>query len=115
MASKRVKPESQKPRRPPAATPEAREKQMIALAVDVAEQQMREGTASQQVLALYLKLGSTREKLEQARLMREVDLLEKKVEGMDSAKRVEELYDKAIHAMRSYAGDESPDMDPFDD
>lgn len=94
-----------KPRRPPATTPEARENQMINLAVDEAEKQIRAGTASSQVLTHYLKLGTTRERLEQQRLMREVDLLAKKADSMESAKRVEELYDKAIQSMRRYAGD----------
>lgn len=94
-----------KRRRTTATTPEARENQMIALAVDLAEKQMQEGTASSQTIQHYLKLGSTRERLEQQRLMREVDLLEKKAESMASAQRVEELYEKAITAMRSYAGE----------
>lgn len=106
MATTRKTPESGRPRRPPATTPEAREKQLIALAVDAAEKQIREGTASSQVISHFLKLGSTREQLEQQRLMREVDLLEKKAEGMESAKRVEELYTKAIESMKTYAGQE---------
>lgn len=113
MVSKRIKPEPKKPSRSPATSPESREHQMVALAVDEAERQMREGTASSQVVTHYLKLGSTREKLEQARLMREVDLLEKKIEGMDSAKKIEELYETALHAMRSYSGDE-PAGDPLE-
>lgn len=113
MASTRKTSEPRRTRRPPATTPEARENQMIALAVDVAERQMREGTASSQVISHYLKLGSTRERLEQQRLLREVDLLEKKAEGMESAKRIEELYETAIAAMRSYAG-QDPD-ESFDD
>lgn len=110
MAARRINNEpSDKPvraRRPPATTPEARENQMVALAFEVAEKQMREGTASAQVVSHYLKLGSTRERLEQQRLMREVDLLEKKAESMESARRVEELYEEAISAMRTYAGQE---------
>ena len=106
MVAKRTESSAPRKRRPPATTPEARENQMISLAVDLAEKQMREGTASSQTIQHYLKLGSTRERLEQQRLMREVDLLEKKAEGMASAVRVEELYEKAIMAMRSYAGQE---------
>jgi hypothetical protein len=107
MASERKDtPAPRKTRRPPATTPEARENQMINLAIEAAEKQIRSGTASSQVLTHYLKLGTTREKLEQQRLMREVDLLAKKAETMESAKRVEELYEAAIGAMRSYAGHE---------
>ena len=93
-------------RRPPATTPEARENQLIALAVDLAEEQLRNGTASAQVQSFYIKLGSSREKLEQERLMRENELLQAKSEAIASAQRVEALYKDALNAMRSYAGQE---------
>jgi hypothetical protein len=112
MASTRKNPSEQNQlRRPPATTPEARENQLISLAVDLAEKQLRDGTASSQVMSHYLKLGSTRERLEQERLMREVELLEKKAESMESAKRVEELYEGAIAAMRSYGGHSPSESD----
>lgn len=95
---------SSKPRRPPATTPEARENQLIALAVDLAEKQIQEGTASSQVLTHYLKLGTTRERLEQERLVRENELLKARVESLASNARIEELYGEAIAAMRTYAG-----------
>ena len=115
----RVKQESSsKPRKPirPALTPETRENQMISLAVDLAEQQLREGTASSQVITHYLKLGSMREKLERERLIEENKLLKAKTEAMKSAKKVEELYDEAIRAMRSYGGygtDDGVDEDDY--
>lgn len=90
--------------RRPATTPEARENQMISAAIDLAEKQILEGTASAQVISHYLKLGSTRERLEQERLANENAVLRAKVESMGSAKRVEELYEQALNAMRSYAG-----------
>lgn len=99
-------PESQKARRPPAKTLDAREKQMVALAFDLAEQQILDGTASAQVLTHYLKLGSTRERLEQKKLAEENELLREKREAMASSKRVEEMYGKALNAMRSYSGRE---------
>lgn len=107
MASRRVN--DSKPvtsRRPPATTPEARENQLIAKAVDLAEKQLMEGTASAQVITHYLKLGSSREKLEQERLTKENSLLDAKREAIASAQRVEELYTTALNAMRSYAGQE---------
>jgi hypothetical protein len=105
MASEEVSAKkTPKSRRPPATTPEARENQLISAAVDLAEKQMREGTASAQVLTHYLKLGSSREKLEQERLAQEVSLMQAKREAMASAARVEELYGAAIDAMRAYAG-----------
>lgn len=103
-----------RPRRPPGPTREARENQLINLAFDEAERQLAEGSASSQVITHYLKLGSTRERLEHERLTREIDLMEKKAEVMDSAKRVEELYEAAIQAMRSYGGDSSVVSDELD-
>jgi hypothetical protein len=92
----------------PATTPEARENQLIADAVDLAQRQLRDGTASAQVITHFLKLGSTREQLEQERLRNENLLLQKKGEAMESAKRIEELYGQALSAMRTYQG--QPDL-----
>ena len=90
--------------RRPATTPEGRENQLVSMAVDLVEQRMREGTASAQEIVHFLKLGSTREQLEQDRLRRENQLLTAKVENMESAKNIEKLYAEAISAMRSYQG-----------
>ena len=88
----------------PALTPEAREKQLISLANDLAEKQLREGTASSQVITHYLKLGSTKERLEKEKLEEENKLLKARTEALQSAKRVEELYADAIAAMKRYSG-----------
>ena len=88
----------------PATTPEAREQQLIAEATNLAERQIREGSASSQVITHYLKLGSMREKLEQEKLRQENELLKAKIEALQSAKNVEQLYEKAIEAMKSYSG-----------
>lgn len=88
----------------PALTPEAREQQLVALAVDLVEQQLLDGTASSQVITHYLKLGSTREKLERERLEEENKLLRAKVEAIKSAERQEELYAQALKAMSRYSG-----------
>lgn len=95
----------------PASTPEAREGQLVNLAVELAEKQLSEGTASAQVITHYLKLGSTREKLEQERLGRENHLLGVKADQMEAAKRVEELYETALNAMRAYAGQDVVEYD----
>ena len=96
-------------KRRPAKTPEARENQMIALAVDLAEKQLSEGTASSQVITHFLKLGTTREQLEKEKLRRENLLLEKKAEALESTKVIEELYGEAIKAMKRYNGEEVDD------
>lgn len=111
MAARRKNEDKSNSRRPPATTPEGRENQLVAAAIDLAEKQLLEGTASSQVITHYLKLGSTREKLEQERLIKENQLLQAKTENMASAKRVEELYRKALYAMREYAGQEPLELD----
>lgn len=98
---------AQTPRRR-ATTPEGRENQLVSLAVDLAEQQLRAGTASAQVISHFLKLGSTREQLEQQRIANENELLKAKVDALASASRIEELIAGAITAMRSYTGQEPP-------
>lgn len=103
-----------KKRKPPATTPEARENQMIALAVDLAERQLSEGTASAQVITHYLKLGTTKANLEKEKLERENELLKAKTESLQSQKQIDELYTKAIAAMRSYNGLE-PEVIPEDE
>ena len=86
----------------PALTPEARENQLIALAIDRAEQQLLDGTASSQVITHYLKLGSTKDRLEREKLERENELLKAKTESIQSMQRIEELYKNALDAMRNY-------------
>lgn len=111
--------EVEKVQRRPSTTPEGRENQLIAKAVDLAEKQLADGTASSQVITHFLKLGSTREQLEQERLHNENILLRARAEAMESAKRVEELYGQALNAMRAYAGNavqgELEAADDFDD
>ena len=104
-----MKSEPQRKRRPPATTPEARENQLISLAVDLAERQLVEGTASSQVITHYLKLGSTKERIEKEILEKQKILIEAKTESLQSAKRVEELYAKALNAMKSYGGKDDQD------
>lgn len=87
-------------------TPEAREQQLISLAIDLAEQQLRDGTASTQVITHYLKLGSSREQMEQKMLASKTELVEAKIDSLQSAKEVERLYSEAMRAMRIYGGKE---------
>lgn len=93
----------------PALTPEARENQMIALAVDLVEQRLLDGTASSQETTHFLKLGSMKNRLEMEKLQEENRLLKARTEALQSAKRVEELYSEAIKAMRRYSGQGSDD------
>ena len=111
MRKKAVKAEpetSQSIRR--ASTPEARENQMISLAVDLAQKQLMEGTASSQVITHFLKLATQKERLEKEKLEEENKLLKAKTEAIQSQKNVEELYKKALSAMKHYSG-----QDDYDD
>ena len=101
-------------RRPPATTPEGRENQLAALAVDLAEKQLREGTASAQVISHYLKIASPREKIERKKLEGENKLLDAKVETLGSMRKTEELYANALKAMSMYSGKETEDEE-FED
>lgn len=91
-------------RRQPATTPEARENQLIALAQDLVEKRILDGTASAQETVHYLKLGSSRERLEQERLRHENELTKVKIEAMESAKQTEALYREAMENFRLYSG-----------
>lgn len=105
MVTRRRKDEiPERPFRPPATTPEGRENQLIASAIDLAERQLIDGTASAQVITHFLKLGSSREQLEQERLARENVLLQAKVGAIEQAGRIEALIGEAVNAMRSYNG-----------
>lgn len=98
-------------KRPPAKTPEARERQLVSLAVDTAEEQMLNGTVSSGVLVHYLKIASAREEKERLKLDLENKLLQAKTEQIGSQARSEELYEKAINAFRKYSGEEEEFID----
>lgn len=87
----------------PALTPEARENQLVSLAVDLAEKQLREGTASSQVITHYLKLGSTKERIEK-RFGKQKELIEAKTQNLKSIENSEKLYADALKAFRGYSG-----------
>lgn len=97
---------SKKARRRKPLSLEARENQMISLAMDLAEQKLRDGTASSQLISHYLKLGTEKEKLERQKLEEENKLLVAKTESLKAQKRVDELYSEAIEAMKKYSGNE---------
>ena len=88
----------------PELDPEAREAQMINLAVRQAEKQLREGNAPAQIVTHYLKLATLREKKELEILDKQAQLISAKTEALESAKRIEELYAQAIDAMKLYNG-----------
>lgn len=108
MASSRKEPAA---KRPPARTPEDRERQLVSLAVDLAEKQLRDGTASTAVITHYLKASSPREGLERKKLTKENQLLEAKYNEIEQGREIKKLYAGAIKAMRAYQGEEQEDDD----
>lgn len=93
----------------PALTPEARENQMIALAIDLAEQQLRDGTASSQVITHFLKLGTTKAELEKEKLRMDNKKTEAQIKFIESSEKTQALYENALRAMRNYSGNGEPD------
>lgn len=95
-------------RQRPATTPEARENQLISLATDLAEKQLLEGTASSQVIVHYLKLGSTKERLEKELMAKQRDFVEAKTESIRVTRQTEEennrKYQEVLDALRLYNG-----------
>lgn len=104
MAASTAKSGNKKPRRPPATTPQARENQLSALAYDLAETQIRNGTASSQVITHFLKAGSRFEQLQKEKIILEQALLKARVENIASSSRLESLTDDALKAFRLYSG-----------
>lgn len=96
-------------KRRPALSPEARENQLISLAVDLAEKQLQEGTASSQVITHYLKLGSTKERIEKEILEKQKELITAKTKALADQAELKELYADALKAMRNYSGQGDPD------
>lgn len=94
---------SAKPMRP-ALTPEARENQMISYAVDLAEKQLREGTASSQVITHFLKLATVKEQLEREKIRQEIELQKAKTKALASDEEIKVMYKDAIEAMKKYSG-----------
>lgn len=103
-SAKKVQRETEIPKLRPATTPEARENQCIALAMDLVEERLRNGTATSQETTHFLKLGSTNAKMESEKLRLENELLRAKTEAIQSQKRIEDMYANAIAAMQIYAG-----------
>lgn len=88
----------------PALSPEARENQLISLAVDLVEQRLLDGTATSQETTHFLKLGSTKNRLELERMKEEIELSRAKRKAIDSGEEMKELYENAIEAMKAYSG-----------
>ncbi len=94
-----------------AITPESREEQLIGLAMDNAEELLLSGKAPSQIITHYLKLGSMKERKEVERLNKEIELMQAKIDALESGQRMEELYAKAIKAMQIYRGKSNDEVE----
>lgn len=100
----------------PALTPEGRENQMINLAINLAEKQLQEGTASSQIISHYLKLATQHSKIELEKLELEKELVKAKTDSLNASKKSDEMYAEVIKALRSYSGNGGDDEDDeYDD
>lgn len=101
----------------PGESLESRENRLILLATNLVERRLREGTASSQEVTHFLKLGTTRERLEQERIRNENALSQAKKASLEAEQRRDEIYEKALTEFRSYIGspDKSDDYDYYDD
>ncbi len=95
---------AQKRTRRRALSPEAREQQLISLAIDLAEQQLMDGTASAQVITHYLKLGSSKEKKDLEKAEAEIDLMKARIKSLEREERIEELFKSALDSFKVYSG-----------
>lgn len=110
MGKARAVSSSNSPRRMrPALSPEARENQMVSLAMDCAERQLLDGTASSQVITHFLKLGTAKYEYELEKLKKENSLMQAKTESLQSAQKSDELYTQALNAFRTYSGNGGAD------
>lgn len=102
----------------PATTAEAREEQLISAAMNLAERQILDGTASSQIISHFLKMGSPGEKLKREIQAEEKKMMIAKTEALRIEKKIEELYEKALSAMQIYSGQEvevEEEEDEFDE
>jgi hypothetical protein len=94
-------------------TPEERENMCTSLAYDLVEQRLRDGTATAAETVHFLKLGSSREKLERQLMEQKRELEAAKTEAYASSKNSEELLREAIKAFTSYRGAGSDEDEEF--
>lgn len=97
----------------PVTSPEAYEKKLVAMAYSLAEERLRNGTATSQEIVHFLRLGSLKERKELEMMEKKNELMTAKTEALQSAKRIEALYADAINAFKSYRP--PADEDEYDD
>lgn len=104
MGRKAINTSGEEKKMRPAITPEAKENQMISLAMDLAEKRLRNGTASSQEITYFLKLGSIRSQTELEKIKLENEMIKAKTSVLNSSENSEKLYSEAIKSFQTYAG-----------
>ena len=99
----------------PALTLETRENQLVALAMNLAEQRLRDGKATSQEIVYFLKAGSPDEKLKRQLLEAQAELAKAKAEAIENEKQNAKLFEEAIAAFKEYNGESYEDTEPDQD
>lgn len=95
----------------PARTPEARENQLINLAVDLAEKKLRDGTASSQIITTLLNLATTKTQLEMEKIRSDLRVSDAKIKQIETQQTSSELYEEALAAFKTYSGNNEYEED----
>lgn len=79
------------------------ENKLISLALQQAEDQLKAGTASSQIITHFLRLGSQRALVEQAKIELETELLKEKIRSEQTGQQMSEMVAEVLTALRSYS------------
>lgn len=107
--------EEEAPKRPKSPSPARRRNQILAAAMNLAEERILSGTASSQLLVHFLKEASSKHSLEMEQLKAQNRLLSAKADSVDAAKKTDKMYAEALKAMRRYSGAPVGDDDDDDE
>lgn len=101
------------PRRPRrrAQTPEERENQLIALALDRVEERMQNRTATAQEYIQFIRMASSKARAEADKVALELELVKAKTENLRMQQKNEEMFSNAIKAFKRYSGADSEEDD----
>ena len=98
-------------REPPSLTVEGRFDQLVNLAVDLAEERLRDKSASNQLISEIIRYGSQKEKLTREKIQMETQMLAAKADALRAQETSAQLLQDAMRAMTEY----SPSRDEFEE
>jgi hypothetical protein len=106
MARKKDQSKTPTPNSIVSSTPEGRESQCIALAYNLVEERLRNGTATSQETVHFLKLASQKYKSDLEKQRTENELLKAKADAIRAQEDLRQITEEAMRAMVVYRGDE---------